>query len=151
MGSRAGPICICIYNKPHKPSQTGLPNQKMQKQNSAGRACLWWQFMITPRNLNTSFVFSNFFGHPRDIPAKISGYPAREFGLPGFRRTYRTFWPPPVHAEDPHPTRRYPDRKVWVWVPSAAALVLGLLFIDIGPSRSGSLRQTGGSRQGQLA
>ena len=25
--------------------------------------------------------------------------------------------PPPLHVEDPHPTRRYPDQKVWVWVP----------------------------------
>ena len=28
-----------------------------------------------------------------------------------------TFGPPPLHVEDPRPTRRYPDQKVWVWVP----------------------------------
>ena len=37
---------------------------------------------------------------------------------PGLRRTYRTFSPPPLHAEDPHPTRRYLDPKVWVPVSS---------------------------------
>ena len=25
--------------------------------------------------------------------------------------------PPPVHVEDPHPTGKCPDQKVWVWVP----------------------------------
>ena len=26
----------------------------------------------------------------------------------------------PLHVEDPHPTWRYPDQKVWVWVPSSS-------------------------------
>ena len=64
-----------------------------------------------------STFFSNFPGSPRDIPAKILGYPTRKFGVPGFRRTYRTFWPPTLHVEDPHPTRRYPDQTVWVRLP----------------------------------
>ena len=57
------------------------------------------------------------FGHPRHIPAKIPGCPAtpaQKFSFPGFRRTYRTFGLPPHHVEDPHPTGRYPDPKVWV-------------------------------------
>ena len=58
------------------------------------------------------------FGRSRN--AKTPGYSTKKFGLPGFRRTYRTFWPSPLHVEDPHPTRRYPDQKVWVWVPSSS-------------------------------
>ena len=50
--------------------------------------------------------------HPRDILVKIPGYPVKKFGFPGFRRTYRTFWPPPLHVEDPYPTGKYPDQKV---------------------------------------
>ena len=29
------------------------------------------------------------------------------------------FWPPPLHGEDPHPTRRYLDQNIWVWAPFA--------------------------------
>ena len=47
----------------------------------------------------------------RDILAKILGCPAKKFAFPGFRRTYRTIWPPPLHVKDPHPTRRYPGPK----------------------------------------
>ena len=65
---------------------------------------------------NTNF-FSQTFRAPPGYPGKIPGYPAKKFGLPGFRRTYRTFWPPPLNVEDPHPTRKYPDQKVWVWLP----------------------------------
>ena len=56
------------------------------------------------QNLNTIYLLK-LFGHPRDIPAKIPGYPAQEFGFPGLRRTYRTFWPPLLHVEDPHPRK----------------------------------------------
>ena len=72
---------------------------------------------IRGQKLNTNF-FLKLFGHPRDIPAKIPGHPAKKFGFRGFRRTYRTIWPLPLHVEDPHPTpRRYLDQKVWVWAP----------------------------------
>ena len=62
-------------------------------------------------------LYLKFLGHPWDIPAKIPGYPAKSLvslGLEGYREP---FWPPPLHVEDPHPSRRYPDQKVWVWVP----------------------------------
>ena len=65
--------------------------------------------------LNTNF-FSQTFRVPPGYPGKLREYPAKKFGIPGFWRTYRTFWPPPLHVEDPHPTWRYPDQKVWVWV-----------------------------------
>ena len=64
------------------------------------------------RELNTDFSFSNFSGTSWQNPG-IS----RQKVWPGFQRRYRTFWPPPLHMEDPHPTRRDPDQKVWVWVP----------------------------------
>ena len=41
----------------------------------------------------------------------IPRYPAEKFGLPGFGRTCRPFWPPPVHVEHPRPTGRYPDSE----------------------------------------
>ena len=69
-----------------------------------------WLPFLGGRELNTNF-FLKLFRHPRDNPAKVPGYPANKFVFPGFRRTYRTFWPPPLNAEDPHPTRRYPDPK----------------------------------------
>ena len=61
--------------------------------------------------------FLKLFGHFRDIPAKSRDIPPKKVWFPWFRGTYRTFWPPPLHVEDPHPTRKYPDQKVWVWVP----------------------------------
>ena len=50
-----------------------------------------------------SILFFSFllFRHLRDIPAKIPGYPAKKFGFPGFRRTYRTFWPRPFTRKTP--------------------------------------------------
>ena len=62
----------------------------------------------------TQTLFLKFFGHPQDIPAKIQRYPAKKFVSLGFRGTYRTFWPPPLHVEDPHHTGRYADPRVWV-------------------------------------
>ena len=54
------------------------------------------------RELNTNF-FLNFSGHPRDIPAKIPGCPAKKFAFPGFRRTYRTFLAPTPSRGRPPP------------------------------------------------
>ena len=51
---------------------------------------------------------SNFLGAPG-----ISRQKSRDVG-----RTICFPWVSrPVRVEDPHPTRRYPDQKVWVWVP----------------------------------
>ena len=65
----------------------------------------------------TRTFFSQTFRAPPGYPSKIPGYPAKKVWFPWFRGAYRTFWPPPLHVEDPHPTRKYPDSKVWVWVP----------------------------------
>ena len=70
------------------------------------------------QELNTNFSSQTFqapLAYPTQNP-EISHQ--KVWFCSGFRETYQTFWPPPVHVEDPHhPTRRYPDQKVWVWVP----------------------------------
>ena len=63
------------------------------------------------------FFSQTFRAFSRDIPAKSRDIPQKKKWFPWFRGTYRTFGPPPLHVEDPHPTRKYPDAKVWVWVP----------------------------------
>ena len=60
--------------------------------------------------------FLLLFGHRRDIPAKSRDIPPKKFDFPGFNGHTELFGPPPLHVEDTHPTRRYPDSKVWVWV-----------------------------------
>ena len=66
------------------------------------------------RELNTN-LFSQTFRHPRDIPAKKCGFP-------GFRRTYgmchipNFLAPDPSRGRPPHPTRKYLDQNIWVWV-----------------------------------
>ena len=72
--------------------------------------------MDRAKNRTQTFV-SQTFGAPPGYPGKNPGCPAKKFGFPGFRGTYRTFSPPPLHVEEPHSTRRYPGQKVWVWVP----------------------------------
>ena len=71
-----------------------------------------------------NIFFLKRFGRPRDIPTKSQDIPgaggAPKIWYPWVSRTYRIFWPSPLHAADPHPTRRYPAQKVWVWVPFAS-------------------------------
>ena len=59
-------------------------------------------------------MFLKLFGPLWNIPAKIPGYPTRKLIFPGFRGTYRTFWPSPLHEDAPHPAGRYPEPKVLV-------------------------------------
>ena len=68
------------------------------------------------RNWTQTF-FSQTFRALLGYPSKIPGYPAKKVWFPWFRGTYRTFWPPPLHVEEPHPTRKKLDPKIWVWVP----------------------------------
>ena len=67
------------------------------------------------QTLNTNFLFSNFSGTPGISQQNPGISRPKKVWFPWFRGTYRTFWPPPLHVEDPHPTRKYPDTKVWVW------------------------------------
>ena len=74
--------------------------------------CMCIEFLIqVPKQKNRGQELNTNFS------LKIFPISRPKFGFPGFRRTYRTFWPPPHHVEDPHPTLAYPDQKVWVWVP----------------------------------
>ena len=61
----------------------------------------------------TQTLFSQTFRAPLQYP---NSNPGKKFGFPGFRWTHRIFWPPSLHVEDPHPTRRHLDQKVRVWV-----------------------------------
>ena len=66
---------------------------------------------IGGENWTQTFFFSQTFRAPLGYPGKIPGYPAQKVWFPWFRGTYRTFWRPPVHVEDPYPTGKYPDQK----------------------------------------
>ena len=69
-----------------------------------------WCPKFRGRELNPNISFSTFRALP-GYPGKIPGYPAKRVWFPGFRGTYRTFWPPPLHGKT-HPTRKYPDSNV---------------------------------------
>ena len=66
---------------------------------------------------NINSFFSNFSGAPwisqQDIRPKT-------YHFPDFEWHTKLLWPPPLHIKNPHPTRRYPDPKVWGWVPFLA-------------------------------
>ena len=71
--------------------------------------------MIGAKNWTQTFVFSNFSGaagisqqNPRTSRQKV-WFPWVSKDIPNV-----FFWPPPLHVEDPHPTGRYPDPKVWI-------------------------------------
>ena len=53
--------------------------------------------------------FFKIFGISRQ---KSRDIPPKNVVFPGFRRTYRIFWPPLLLVEDPHPTRRYLDQNL---------------------------------------
>ena len=74
------------------------------------------------QKLNTNFFFSNFSGAPRISRQNPGISRPKSLWFPWLRGTYRTFWPPPVHLEDPYPTGKYPDQKVWVWVPFSSLI-----------------------------
>ena len=57
-------------------------------------------------------LFCKLFGHPRDV----------------FEGRAELLAPTPSRVGDPHPTRRYPDQKVWVWIPFSCLIVFGNLF-----------------------
>ena len=60
------------------------------------------------QELNTHF-FSNFSDN--------SGISRQKFGFPWVSNDILNSLGPHPFVEDPHPTRRYLDQKVWVWVP----------------------------------
>ena len=48
-------------------------------------------------------VFLKLFEHPRDIPLKIPGYPAKKFGFPGFEGHMDFFGPHPFMGKTTTP------------------------------------------------
>ena len=66
-----------------------------------------WNFR--GRESSTNSFSQTIPGKISGYPAKIPGYPAKKNSISWFRGTYRTFRPPPLHEEDPHRARRYPD------------------------------------------
>ena len=52
----------------------------------------------------TQTFFSQTFGAPPGYPGKSRDIPPKKVWFPWFRGAYRTFRPPPLHVEDPHPT-----------------------------------------------
>ena len=63
--------------------------------------------------LNTNFSFSSFSG-TSGISRQNPGI-SRQWSLISLvSRDIPNFWAPPLHVEDPYPTGKYPDSKVWV-------------------------------------
>ena len=80
---------------------------------------LWYTFHSTPQTHLGAKSWTQTCSsqtcrvHP-GYPGQIPKYPANKFVFPGFRGTYRIFWPPPIYMEEAHLTWRYPDAKIWV-------------------------------------
>ena len=80
------------------------------------------------------FKFARFSHIPRDIPAKILGYPAQKFGFPGFRSKHipNFLAPTPSHGRPP-PIRGYVDPKVWVCAPFSCLTFCWRIHVGDGP------------------
>ena len=83
---------------------------------SSRKLPLWAEFSFLIRKLNTNFFFSNFSG-ACGISRQNPGISRSKSLISLVSRDVSNFLPPPVHVEDPYPTGKYPDQKVWVWVP----------------------------------
>ena len=55
-------------------------------------------------------IFLKLFGHRRDIPAN-PGISRQKSLISLVSRDIPNFWPPPLHVEDPHPTRKISGPK----------------------------------------
>ena len=91
------PIKISIKQRGRKGCARGTTRYFLHSFPSFGPLVV--QSYRSPR-IEHKLLFLKLFGRPWDIPGKI---PAKKFGFPVFRRTYRTFWPSPLQVEDPHP------------------------------------------------
>ena len=105
-----------------------LPPPEIRTKKFTIFMCSFFSLSLGNENWTQTF-FSQTFRAPPGYPGKVPGYPAQKVWFPWFRGTYRTFWPPPVHVEDPYPTGKYPDQKVWVWVPFSSLRVVGITFV----------------------
>ena len=81
----------------------------------------------------------NFSGTPGISPQKSWDIPPKSLVSLGFEGHTELFGPHPFTSKftrkTPHPTRRYPDQKVWVWV-SLSCLIQGKApgLIQLGPT-----------------
>ena len=63
------------------------------------------------RELNANPLFSNCSGIP-GIARQNLGISRQKVWFSWVSKHIPNFRPPPLHVEDPHPTRKYPDQKV---------------------------------------
>ena len=63
------------------------------------------------KNWTRSSFCSQTFRAPLGYPAEKPGTSRQRVWFSWVWGTYRTFWSPPLHVEDLHPTRSYPDQK----------------------------------------
>ena len=71
--------------------------------------------LIRERELNTNLFFSNFSGAP-GISQQNLGISRQKVWFPWVSKDIPKFLAPIPSCGNPHPTRKYPDQKVWVWV-----------------------------------
>ena len=80
--------------------------------------------LFRERKFNTNFFVLKLFGHRRDILAKSRDIPPKKFDFPGFEGhaelfgTHPLTWRRPLPLED----KKFPDQKVWVWVPFSSLI-----------------------------
>ena len=105
---------------PPVPSQTQSHSPKTAKRsgkcNHAITCWCWFLPKFRERKMRTKFFCTTFWTPPgvRDIPAKFPGHPGFLSSKPKedkVSRAARSFRPPPLRVEDPHPTGRSPDPK----------------------------------------
>ena len=86
--------------------------------------------------------FSQTFGHRRDILSKSRDIRPKKFDFPGFEGHTEHFGPHPFAWKTPTPTRKYPDQKVWVWVPFSSLIMWLIKFGTFGRNLGGNDHNT---------
>ena len=101
---------------------------KIQKTEEKGPFPQISSDLLKPQSLKPPFAalqffFSNLSGTSGISRQKSQDIPPKSLVFLGFKGHTELFGPhpfkwktPPLQVEDPHPTQRYPDQKVWVWV-----------------------------------
>ena len=104
--------CVTFFSflSPSQDRSHCVPSDQYNLQNKIFRG-LSVLVILGAKNWTQTFFSQTFRAIP-GYPGKIPGYPAQKVWFPCFRGKYRTFWPPPLHVEDPYPTGKYPDSKV---------------------------------------
>ena len=119
-------MCKSTLKDRMSPGQTGHITGQMGRvpgtDGTHTRGCpakilyVYWFFFSQKSLVSLGFFkgHTELFGlHVEDHHRQNPGISPKKFVFPA----YRTFSPPPLHVEDPHPTGRYLDPKVWVCAP----------------------------------